>query len=701
MHRTIRRAALSLALLLPISALAATPLRYVLLVDGGKEAGETVVTEQADGSFKTRFIFKDNGRGPEIEETYTLREDGTFATYRATGTTTFGAKIDEQFERVGNRATWKSSSESGDQVVDGTAMFVPLGGSPQAGSLAVAAIAKRGDGTLPLLPGGTLQQRRVQSLEVESDGVKQTVELLVSTGIGLAPQLSWATTGASPRLFAFIIPGYLVAIEEGWEKNAEAMTTIQQATEAALVQEFAARNFQRLDGLTVIKNARIFDSETATLGTALSDVYTLRGRITAVLPAGSPNAGAQNTVDAGGRVLLPGLFDMHGHEGDRWSGPLHLAAGVTSVRDMGNDNATLQQLIDQSARGEVMGPKIIPAGFLEGESDFSARNGFVIKNLDEAKHAIDWYHQHGYPQLKIYNSFPKEILKDTVAYAHSRGLRVSGHVPAFLRAQDVIDAGFDEIQHINQLMLNFLVKPDTDTRTLERFRLPAHEVADLDFDSKPVQDFIASLKANNVAVDPTLTTFDYIRQRPGDVSKAYAAVIDHLPLELQRRFKVADMDIPDDATAERYNTSYEKMVEFVGRLYRAGVTIVPGTDALPGFTLHRELELYVQAGMTPSQALQSATWTSATVARVAHDRGKIAEGMAADLVIVEGDPTQDINAIRRAVLVMGQGKVVYPAVTFGEMGIRGFGEDLVVGSSVRERTQCSLATQRIHGSCLQ
>lgn len=678
MHRTFRRAAL--ALLLPLSAPAAEPLRYVLLVEGGKLAGEHVVTEQPDGSFKTRYIFKDNGRGPEIEETYTLRDDGTFATYRATGTTTFGARIDEQFERVGDRATWKSSSESGDRIVDGTALFMPLGGTPQASSLAVAAIARRGDGSLPLLPGGTLQQRVVQALEVESDGVRQTVELLVHTGIGLAPQLSWATTGDAPRQFAFIIPGYLVAIEEGWEKNAEVMTRVQQAAEAALVQAFAARNFQPLAGLTVIKNARIFDSEQATLGAELSDVYVLRGRITAVLPAGSPNAGAVNTVDAAGRVLLPGLFDMHGHEFDRWGGPLHLASGVTTVRDMGNDNTTLQALIDQATRGELMGPKIVPTGFLEGESEFSARIGFVIKTLDEARHAIDWYHQHGYPQLKIYNSFPKEILKATVAYAHSRGLRVSGHIPVFLRAQDAIDAGYDEIQHINQLMLNFLVKPDTDTRTLERFRLPAQEVADLDFDSRAVQDFIASLKANNVAVDPTLATFDYIRQRPGETSAAYAAVIDHLPLELQRRFKVAEMDIPDDATAARYTKSYEKMIEFVGRLYRAGVTIVPGTDALPGFTLHRELELYVQAGMSPSEALQSATWTSATLARVAHDRGKIAEGMAADLVIVEGDPTRDINAIRTAVLVMGQGRVVYPAATFAEMGIRGFGEDLVVST---------------------
>src|SRR5207344_1280721 len=128
----------------------------------------------------------------------------------------------------------------------------------------------------------------------------------------------------------------------------------------------------------------------------------------------------------------------------------------------------------------------------------------------------------------------KEILRDTIAYAHGRGMRVSGHIPVFLRAQDAVDAGYDEIQHINQVLLNFLVTPTTDTRTLDRFILPAEKVADLDFDSKPVQDFIALLKAHQTVIDSTLTAFDFIRQRDGDMSQAYAAISDHMPPDVQR-----------------------------------------------------------------------------------------------------------------------------------------------------------------------
>ncbi len=660
-------------------ALAANTLRYVVIVDNGKKAGEMVVETSETGVVKTRFVFKDNGRGPELDEEYTLRPDGSYASYKVKGTTTFGAPVDEQYVRDGDVARWQSTSETGEQTVSGAPLFIPLGGTPQTSSVAIAGAARNG-GSLPLLPGGTLHQRVAETVEVERDGKTQKVDLLVQTGVGLNPGVVWATQGTKdtpPRLFAFIVPGFVAATEEGWEASAEKLTAAQVAAEGTLVKDLAARQFTRLDGLTVIRSTRVFDSIAGKLG-APSDVYVLRGRIAAIMPAGSPDAGSNQQIDAGGRVLLPGLFDMHAHVVGRWGGGLDLAAGVTTVRDMGNDNATLQKLIDEIATGELLAPQIVPAGFLEGESEFSARNGFVIKTLDEAKHAIDWYAQRGYPQLKIYNSFPKEILKDTVAYAHLRGLRVSGHVPAFLRAQDVVDAGFDELQHINQLLLNFFVEPTTDTRTLERFRLPAEHTAGLDFDSQPVQDFIASLKKHDVAVDPTLTTFDYIRQRAGETSKAYAAVVDHLPLDLQRAFKVAEMDIPDEATAVRYNQSYEKMVEFVGRLHKAGVTIIPGTDAIPGFTLHRELELYVQAGMTPIEALQSATSVSARVARVDADRGSIEVGKLADLVLVEGDPTSDISAIRRPVLVLTQGRVVFPSKVYAELGVKPFVEKEVV-----------------------
>jgi hypothetical protein len=670
-----RALALSLALVLAGTAHAAETLRYVALVDNGKEAGHQVVTTGDDGITRVDYVFKDNGRGPELKEEFKLAPDGTFTSYHVTGSTTFGAPVDESFGREGSKAWWKSTSDKGEQTVEGTALYSPLGGTPAGFSVAFAALAKRPDGKLPMIPSGTLSTRKVAEAEVSNGKEKRKVQLLALTGIGLVPTFAWATEGQpskgeSPRLFAFIYPGFVQLIEDGWQSNANALETRQKQAETETLVAFQKRLAHPLQGATLIRNARVFDSEKAVLGPA-SDVLVRDGRIVSVGATGSGKAKADHVVDAGGRVLLPGLFDMHAHVG-RWDGGLNIATGVTTVRDMGNDNATLQQIIAEEKAGTLLATRIVPAGFIEGESPMSARNGFVIKNLDEAKKAIDWYAEHGYPQIKIYNSFPKAILRDTTAYAHSKGLRVSGHIPAFLRAQEAVEQGYDEIQHINQVMLNFLVDDKTDTRTLVRFYLPAEKVADLDFDSKPVQDFIAMLAKKQTVIDPTISTFEYWRQRPGQMTESYGPVADHMPPDIQRGLRVAEMKIPDDATAERYNKSFLKMVEFVGRMYKAGVPIVAGTDAIPGFTVQSELEWYVRAGMTPSQALQVATWNGAKYSRTLEDRGSIAPGKRADLILVDGDPTKDISDIRKVALVLKGDTAYYPSEIFEAMGIKPF-----------------------------
>jgi hypothetical protein len=665
----------SMALLASAAAHSAETVRYTVIMDAGNTVGgRQIVTHGDDGVTTVDFDFKDNGRGPTLKETYRLADDGTYASYRAKGTSTFGAPVDESYSRKGSLATWKTTSDSGRQTVTGTALYTSLGGSPESATVLLGALAKRADGKLPLIPSGTLTARKVGEAQVKRGTETRTVVLMMLTGIGFTPQFVWATNDATPRLFAFIFPGYLKMIEEGWQDNGASLATQQEAAEAQALVDLERRVAHPLAGVTLIRNARIFDSEHATVGEP-SDVYVFRGRITEILPANAANSGADHVLDAGGRVLLPGLFDMHSHL-SRWDGGLHIAAGVTTARDMANNNENLQAMIRDGDAGTLLFPRVVPAGFIEGESKFAARGGFVIQDLQGAKDAVDWYAQRGYPQIKVYNSFPKDILRDTIAYAHARGLRVSGHVPAFLRAQDVVEQGYDEIQHINQVLLNFFVTPQTDTRTLERFYLVAEKAADLDFDSQPVQDFIALLKSHQTVIDPTLATLDFIRQRPGQLSQAYAAVADHVPPDVRRSFSVAEMNIPNDAKATRYEKSYQKCIEFVGRMYRAGIPLVAGTDALPGFTLHRELELYVQAGLTPSQVLQIATWNGAKYARVLGDRGSVTPGKAADLIIVDGDPTEDISAVRKVAVVLKGDKAYYPSEIYTEIGVQPFAEPL-------------------------
>ncbi|MDH7452455.1 amidohydrolase family protein [Luteimonas composti] len=674
MKRHLRLCLILLALAGPLQA--AGPLRYVVLVDGGKPAGHQTIDTGEDGVVRSEFVFKDNGRGPELRETFTLNDDGTLRTYKVQGSSTFGAPVDEEFSLVDGMARWRSTSDRGEQRVEAGAQYSPLGGSPAVTSVALAAMAARPDGRLPLIPSGTLSARQVATAEVTRGNETRQVQLMAVTGVGFTPGFVWATVEARPRLFAFIFPGFLQMVEAGWEANADALEGLQKAAEAEALVSLQQRLAHPLKGSTLIRNARVFDSEHVRLGDA-SDVRLEGGRIVAVGAAGSDRAQADQVIDAAGRVLLPGLFDMHAHA-SRWDGGLQLAAGVTSLRDMGNDNATLQQLMAEERAGTLLMPRIVPAGFLEGESQQSARNGFVVSDLAGAREAIDWYAAHDYPYLKIYNSFPKEILPQTVAYAHEKGLRVTGHVPVFLRAQDAIEAGYDEVSHINQLMLNFLVEPDTDTRTLERFYLPARELADLDLDSKPVQDFIATLANRQIVIDPTLATFEFLHQRNGEISPIFAGIEDHLPPDVQRGRRAAEMDIPDDATGQRFRASYAKMVDFVGRAWRAGVPLVAGTDEVPGFTLHHELALYVRAGLTPAQALQVATWNGAKYSGTLDRLGSIVPGKLADLVLVDGDPTTDIAALRRVATVIKGEVAYYPAEILTELGVKPFADPVPV-----------------------
>ena len=655
-------------------ALAASAQQFVARTQDGAVAGGLVIETSADGETVARYRWRNNGRGPDTVEHYRLDAGGLPLRYSVSGTTTMGSVIDEQFERQGGTVRWRSQVDQGEMPGPAGAagvLYAAMNGSPAVDVIAAEALARLPDHSLPLTPSGRLRQTVLDRITVSAAGQRQALQLVAHTGLGLEPNYLWLTDEAQPRFFAAVAPGYFSLAPDAWQPVLAELGQRQKEAAATLEQQRAADWLKPLPGLTLVRNARVFDSLAAKLGPA-SDVYLLRGRITAVLPTGTFAAQAPDTtIDAAGRVMLPGLFDMHDHAW-RLAGGLHLAAGVTSTRDLGNDNAELQRLIDDVASLRLAYPQVIPAGFIEGESPFASRQAFVIKTLAEAKAAVDWYAQRGYPQIKIYNSFPKEHLRETVAYAHALGLRVSGHVPAFLRADDVLDAGFDEIQHVNQMLLNFLVTPSTDTRTLERFTLPAERLGELDLDSAPVRTFIERLARQGTVADLTLMAFQFIQQRDRERPAEMLGAFEHLPPDLQRGALTASMKIPDEATARRNRAAVAQFDAFATRLFKAGVPMVAGTDGLPGLTLHSELIRYVKIGMSPAQALQVATVNGARYTGTLADRGSITPGKRADLLLVDGEPTERIEDLRRVALVITQGHWLAPREVHEAIGVAPF-----------------------------
>ena len=616
------------------------------------------------------YSYRENGRGPDIKERWTFGSNGSVASYAASGKTTFDASIDERFQQKAGRASWRTLSDAGEIAAPAPLFYVPIQGTPEATAALARALVAAPDGRLPLAPSGEAVLTRVETITVTSGEATRSVSLYAITGIDLAPTYVWLDDGPDRELFASLYPGPYGLIAQGYAGEAKRLGERQQAADGTLLADLQRRTRHTVADMLAITNVRVFDTRKAILSEP-STVYLYRGKVAAVMPATKPVAKEATVVDGTGRTLLPALIDAHGHESE-WGAPLQVAGGVTIVRDIGNDNEQFLRLIEKSESGEYLTPRYLGrAGFLEGASPFAARFSAVASSLDEARDWVDWYAERGFRQIKIYNSFKPEWVEETVRHAHSRGLRVSGHVPAFTRAEAMVRAGYDELQHINQVFLNFLAGPEDDTRTLLRFKLVANKAHQLDLDSPAVQDFLKLLVDRGVSVDPTVATFEAMfRQDMGQPSPTYGMIAEHLPVTYQRYLRQAEMDATPAQRAV-YRASYLKMLDMVRRMEAAGITVMPGTDGVPGFLLHRELELYVEAGIPAARVLQMAT--VGTAQELGFDGfGAIEAGMNGDVILVDGDPTTDISAIRRVVMVTRGTDVYFPAEIYKALGVKPF-----------------------------
>ena len=259
-------------------------------------------------------------------------------------------------------------------------------------------------------------------------------------------------------------------------------------------------------------------------------------------------------------------------------------------------------------RANCPGPHIIPSGFIEGRSPYSARVGFIPETLEEGLRDVHWYADRGYLQIKIYNSMNPEWVKPLAAEAHKLGLRTVGHVPAFTTPDRMIEDGYNEVTHINQLMLGWLLAPGEDTRTPLRLTDMAR-AADLDLADPKVRHTIDLMKAHNTGLDTTAVIVERLMMsRAGQVAEGDAAYLDHVPIGYQRYRKRSFVNFKDDAEKARYDKAFAKVIETLALLHREGIRLWPGTDDATGFTVHRELELYAKLGMTPGEVLRVATF---------------------------------------------------------------------------------------------
>ena len=650
-------------LLLALSpAMPAADLEYSVYLTG-RPAGRASWSGPVDGAYTFEYSFEDRGRGPALHTEIRVAADGTIESLATRGNEYYKGVVDEHFTRSGGAARWTNRTEAGSSAQPG-GFYSSFDGGPQESALLVAAALRAPGQRLSLLPEGDAQLEKLSQLTLEQAGQTREVALYAISGLDFEPLQVWLTPDG--RLFASV-SGWLTTIERGWEGQIDRLRSVQTESAERRGRTLAAAASRPLERPLAFTGVRVYDPRRMRTYEDWS-VLVVGDRIVKVGPRADVTLPAEaEVIDGTGRTLLPGLWDMHTHLA-ALDGALDIAAGVTSARDLGNVADQLEPLRRQWSAGELIGPRVFPAGIIDGRGQFQAPSGERADTVAEGEAAVAKFAALGYRQVKLYSSLKPELVAPIALAAHARGMRVSGHIPAFMTADRAIRAGYDEIQHLNMVFLNFW--PDVeDTRTPLRFSAVAERACGLDLSSTSVQRFIDLLVERNVVLDPTVAVFeDMFLARPGQVSPGYADVAERLPVAVARSFKGGGLPVPEGGE-DRYRCSFEAMLRMIKRLEDAGVRLVAGTDGLAGFTLYRELELYERAGLPAPRVLQIATLGAAEVAGQAADLGTVEQGKLADLVLVDGDPTRRISDLRRPVLVVKGGRVYDPAKVYAGIGV--------------------------------
>ena len=616
--------------------------------------GKGFLWTAADGSRMSRDSILLRGQVWELDQKVQLGADGMPAMLVVRGFSPEGDAA-ETFQIASGKATWKSPIDAGGSAYAPPAFYVAEGGTWTGGSqLLLEALLASPDKTLRLLPGGTARAEKLTEAEVGQGALKKTVTAWAIFGLSPSPTPIWAT--ADEKFFGAV--GGLAILPVGYEADLKNLDKIQDDALAARSPALVKELLKTPQGPVAFTHVRAFVD-----GTHFADDQTVvvnKGLIAAVGSAATTAAPAGAQIfDGAGMTLVPGLWDLHQHFSDDSAGPFLLSLGITSVRDPGNDNQLTLARAKRRANGELLSPKVYPSLLIDGKGPNSAQLGTIVTSQAEAIAAVDKAKAEGFTGIKFYGTYNPAWVAPAAAEAHKLGLHVHGHVPAGMRPSQAIAAGYDEVTHIYFVMMEAM--PDSVVNTsngINRFQGTGRYAKDVDLNAAPIKPLVATMAARKITSDPTLVVAESLFvPENGDLSPAYAPYVGTLPPATERGFRQGGFAVPKDLTREDYRKSFAKLSDLVAMMHSSGVPIVAGTDG-SGLELVRELELYVNAGFTPSEALATATIGPAHLLGVDATTGSITVGKSADLVLVEGDPSHNIGDLRNTRTVMMGGKLM-------------------------------------------
>jgi imidazolonepropionase-like amidohydrolase len=629
--------------------------RHFIIESPGEKHGDSWSWVAADGTRMARESMNLRGQVWEIDYSGTPGSDRMPSAMTIRGVTPQGDAA-ESFSTAGGTAQWRSPVDAGSAAYSGPAFYMSQGGPIDANAWFLERLLANPEKSLDLLPGGKAHAVKLTTFEVgDSSPARQTINLWAVTGVANSPIPMWAD--ANDRFFGFTsVIGWLPEAYAGEQGKMEAAQAAAMAVQTA---DLANSLLKVPTGPVAFVNVRMFDAG-AVRFVSRQTVVVNAGVIVAVGSAASVKvpAGAR-VIEGRGMTLVPGMWDCHMHVGDDYTGLQELSLGITSVRDPGNNDALTMDRRTRAAAGQLLFPHVYPSSMIDGKGPYTAQVANVATSQAEAIGWVDKAKANGFTGVKIYGTFNPAWLPATIAEAHKLGLHVHGHIPAGIRPLDAINDGYDEVTHINWIIMQAM--PDSViavSNGIMRFEGPGRYAKDVDLDGTPMRTIVATMAKKHIYSDPTMVAFEglYVPDN-GDLSPAYAPFVGTLPPTTERGFRSGGFAVPKDLTRADYRASWAKMVALLARMHKAGIPIVAGTDG-SGIEIIRELEIYTQAGLTPAEALAAATIVPARLVGMDQHTGSIKVGKTADLALVEGDPSIHISDLRQTRIVMLDGKVL-------------------------------------------
>lgn len=637
--------------------------RFVIMSSAGQH-GTISEWTAPDGTLMSRMNLVLRGQVWDEDEAIRVGPGGTIAGYTLRGSSPSG-DVAETFAVANGTASWKSQIDGGSAPYAAPAYYLPAGFSIRAGDLPIEKLAADPTRDIALLPGGRARIEKLSTLTVGKGAAQQTVTAWALTGVGTTPAPVW--TDAKGKVFATI--GGLSFVRAGYEADEPALRKAQDDAMARQSPILARTLATRPDVQVVFQDVQIFaDGERFQKHMT---VLTDRGRIVGIGPAGKirPPANAI-VIDGAGKTLVPGLWDSHMHVADDFTGPSELAIGVTSVRDPGNDDSLTLARRTRRAAGDLLMPHVYSSSLIDGKGPNTAQVANVVTSEAEAIKAVQDAKAKGQTGVKFYGTFNPAWIAPAAAEAKRLGLHVHGHLPAGMRPSQAIAAGYQELTHIYFVSMEAM--PDEvvqHSNGMQRFSGTGKYMKDVNLDAPPLRQLIATMAKKKIYSDPTLVVVESLFvPENGDLSPAYAPFVGTLPPAVERGFRQGGFAPPAGTTRADYRASFQKELALVGKMHKAGVPIVAGTDG-SGLELVRELELYVLAGMSNADALRAATIVPATLVGAEGHTGKIAVGWDADLALVDGDPSKNIGDLRHVRTVMMDGKLMDAAKLRAAVGV--------------------------------